>query len=271
MVTVTIECDDCTDKCPYFKPNIWNVKEGKVTYGACEKMKCKGEVVDLMIFCPFNDDTVKRWTSYFTGTDYLKARIIQEGDMGKSEVESNQKECAKVKCNDDCKHYHQFFGGMIHCDKAGDYLLPHSIPYCPFHKNLNDDDGGLDIDIEISSPFKDKERYCQSCGAKNLTKHKYCSECGELLRPLQNNGALLKSFIKEEKENVCEECGNWDSVWDLCERGHNPQVKYSTDKPKTEHICFDCKNYQEKQGNKGYEKLIMIFLSIIIFILLMSH
>ena len=264
-----MECEDCTGKCPYFEPNIWSVKDNKATYGTCEKMKCKGEVTDLMMFCPFiGNDNVNKCTFYLTGTDYPRQKLITE--TTECEVKSNPKEeSSNDKCCEDCKHYHQFFDGMVYCDK-GDFILSNTIPYCPFHEKLKDKKG-LDINIDISSPFDNDKRYCQSCGAKNSTKHKYCCECGGLLRPLQKNGELLKSFIKEEKENVCEECVNWDSVWDLCKKTHIPQVKYSKDKPKAEHICFDCKDYQEKQENKEREKLIMIFLSVIIFILLMTR
>lgn len=265
-----MECEDCTDKCPYFKPNIWSVKDNKVSYGTCEKMKCKGEVTDLMMLCPFIDnDNVNKCTFYLTGTDYPRQKLITE--TTECEVKSNpEEESSNDNCCDDCKHYHQFFDGMVYCDK-GEFILTNSIPYCPFHEK-QEDKKGLDIKMDISSSFDNDKRYCQSCGAKNPTQHKYCCECGELLRPLHKNGELLKSFIKEEKENVCEECGNWNPVWDLCKKAHNPQVKYtSTDKLKAEHILFDCKDYQEKQGNMEREKLVMIFLSIIIFLLLMTR
>lgn len=273
MVTVPMECEDCTDKCPYFEPNICIVKDNKFIYGTCEKTDLDGKVVDLMIFCPFIDnDNVNKCTFYLTGTDYPRQKLLTE--TTECEVKSKpEEESLNDNCCEDCKHYHQFFDGMVYCDK-GEFILTNYIPYCPFHEKPRDKKG-LDIKMDISSSFDNDKRYCQSCGAKNSTNHKYCCECGELLRPLHKNGELLKSFIKEEKENVCEECGNWDSVWDLCKKAHNPQVKYtSTDKLKAEHICFDCKDYQRKQENnerKELEKLIMIFLSVIIFILLMAH
>lgn len=241
MVEIILECEDCTDKCPYFKPNIWSVKDNKTTYGTCEKMGHKGGVKDLMIFCPF---------------------------IEKENIDN------PILCKDSCNYNFMRENGQRYCVRYSTYLnnekghcppvpikkednldkyIVKSINGKPYYKTENEVEWKLLGDPYAKITLEDDDCLCDKCCEHIIYKFDgkmYCTKSGLQLNTNSIGYCPLKYSEKHSKKN-----GKFRNGWDS-----EPNTDYVTrvnegvDKKKQEVEELEEQGSELNQSEKSVNK-----------------